>query len=154
MITPPGGFNIEGMTATPEGGVIIGLRNPIVDGKSIVVPLVNPLAVVGGEAPVFGDPVLLDLGGRGVRALSWWRGRYLIAAGEATDRRELVPTLYTWDGNAAPVPAHAALGTLNPEAFFSPDERDAVLVLSDDGTVSIDGEPCKEQRSESKKSFR
>ena len=71
----PGGFNIEGMTERPEGGVWIGFRNPIPDGKALLFTLGNPESVVHGERPAIGDPLLLDLGGLGVRSLSHWRGR-------------------------------------------------------------------------------
>lgn len=150
----PGGFNIEGMTATPEDGVIIGLRNPVVDGLAIIIPLANPLGVVEGEPPRFGDPQTIDLGGRGVRALSWWHGRYLIAAGSPTHSRALKPALYSWDGKGTPQPIVAELGTLNVEGFHTPEDRDAILVLSDDGTAIVDGQPCKRHPDPEKKWFR
>jgi hypothetical protein len=150
----PGGFNIEGMTATPDGGVIIGLRNPVSEGRAIIVPLTNPLEVVEGKPPRFGDPITIDLGGRGVRALSWWRGQYIIAAGSPTHGRDLAPALYRWDGVGTPQRIEANLGTLNVEAFHTPEDRDAILVLSDDGTQLVDGTKCKHLTDETKKSFR
>ena len=38
----PGGFNIEGLSATPEGQLIIGFRNPIPQRRALLVPLLNP----------------------------------------------------------------------------------------------------------------
>lgn len=38
----PGGLNIEGLAATPEGTLLIGLRNPLRQGRALLVPLLNP----------------------------------------------------------------------------------------------------------------
>lgn len=147
--TAPGGFNIEGLSATPDGRVLIGLRNPIRRGRALVVPLENPLEVIAGTAPArLGAPIALDLGGRGVRAIAHGRGRYVIAAGSATGADGLRPALYTWDGTGAPRVALDDLGGLNPEALLVADDRDEVLVVSDDGTVETGGVPCKRQPPE------
>ena len=42
----------------------------------------------------------------------------------------------------------------NPEAFFAADERSEILVLSDDGSLLIDGTPCKQLRNPRDKFFR
>jgi hypothetical protein len=151
--TEPGGFNLEGMTAREEGGVWLGLRNPMPEGKALLVPLLNPEEVVDGGRAEFGDPLTLDLGGLTVRALSWWRKRYLIAGGNSSNGGN--PRLFTWDGasRASPIPA-LDLTDFNPEGFFTPDARDQIFVLSDDGTVEIDGEPCKKLDDATKKRFR
>lgn len=148
-----GGLNIEGLTHRVEGGVFIGLRNPTVRGKAIVFALFNPEEVLHGRPPRFGDPILLDLGGLGVRSLSWWRSRYLIIAGSFTAASP--SHLYTWDGQGAPtrVP-DIEFHDFNPEGFFTPEERDAILLLSDDGTVSIDGTECKRLADPARKRFR
>ena len=149
----PGGFNLEGMTARAEGGVWLGLRNPVPEGKALLVPLLNPEELVQGGRAEFGDPLSIDLGGLGVRALSSWRKRYLIAAGGSTDGG--TPRLFTWDGRSEvrPVP-DLDLQAFNPEGFFTPDARESVFVLSDDGTVPIDGVPCKELEDATHKRFR
>ncbi|MGC4090238.1 MAG: DUF3616 domain-containing protein [Polyangiaceae bacterium] len=137
-----GGLNLEGMTERQEGGVWLGFRNPIPNGKALLLPLNNPAELLEGKPAVFGEPRLLDLGGLGVRGLSWFRGRYLIAAGHfdhgATSR------LFTWDGVGAPreVPG-LDLRDFNPEAFFTPESRDRVLLLSDDGSRLVNGTECK-----------
>jgi hypothetical protein len=148
----PGGLNLEGMTARREGGVWIGFRNPIPDGKALLVPLLNPEQLIQGAKAVLGEPLQLDLGGYGVRAISSQGGRYLILAGAfdggGTTR------LYAWDGTgAAQVVAGPALAGLNGEGFFSPG-GERVLVLSDDGSVVIDGEECKRLDDVGKKRFR
>ena len=42
----------------------------------------------------------------------------------------------------------------NPEGFFTPEERQEILILSDDGSKLIAGEPCKELEDPAKKGFR
>jgi len=149
----PGGFNIEGMTERPEGGVLIGLRNPIPEGKALIVPMLNPEEVVAGQPPRFGDPVRLDLGGLGVRSMSWWRGRYLIAAGHHD--KGPPSRLYTWDGKSTPRHVRSFdFRHFNPEAFVSPEERDDILVLSDDGSVPIGDDECKKLKDPTRKQFR
>ena len=44
-----GGFNIEGLAATPEGKLLIGLRNPLPQRRALVVPLENPAELVEGK---------------------------------------------------------------------------------------------------------
>jgi hypothetical protein len=147
----PGGLNVEGLTARPEGGVLIGFRSPTPGGRALLFALTNPEGVVGGENARFADPALLDLGGLGVRALSWWRGHYLIAAGDYSDGA--ASRLYTWDGRGAPVAA-AEFAGFNPEGFFTPEARGQVMVLSDDGSLPTGGVPCKDLPDAARKRFR
>jgi hypothetical protein len=149
----PGGLNIEGLTARPDGSVLIGFRNPLPAGRALLVPLLNPLDAIKGQGAQIGDPVLLDLGGLGIRSLSWWRGRYLIVAGPIA--HEGAFRLFVWrgDGEAQPVEG-VDLRDLNPEAFFSPDDADRILLLSDDGSELIDGVPCKRLEDRGRKRFR
>jgi hypothetical protein len=98
-------------------------------------------------SPEFGDPIELDLGGLGIRSLSWWRQSYLIAAGP-TD--EVGPSrLYRWTGPGAlpRLAAEAAFGDAKPEAFFSAEGNDEILILSDDGSRKVHGKACKKLKS-------
>jgi hypothetical protein len=152
----PGGFNIEGMTATLDGkAVLLGFRNPVPQGRALLVPLENPLAVINGQPGSFGAPILLELAGLGVRSLSSWRGRYLIAAG-AFGEEGARSRLFRWRGPGhAPEPmAGAELHDLNPEGFFTPEMGDSIMVLSDDGARTIDGERCKDLKDDEQKRFR
>jgi hypothetical protein len=150
-----GGLNIEGMTGTPDRrSVVIGFRSPVPGGKALAVPLLNPRDVIAQRRARFGEPILLDLGGLGVRSLSWWRGRYLlIAGGVASEARS---RLFTWRGGPdAPVAVDApGLGELNPEAFVTDEASDEILVLSDDGSAQVDGTECKRLKDPARKRFR
>jgi hypothetical protein len=151
----PGGLNIEGLTSYADGrAVLIGFRSPLAGGRALAVPLRNAVAVVEGAPPELGDPVELDLGGRGIRALSSWRASYLVAAGPTAAGRG--SRLFTWTGSPSEVPREQAIdfGDLNPEAFVTFEERDAFLVLSDDGERVVDGTPCKRLKDPSRKRFR
>lgn len=143
----PGGLNIEGLAATPEGRLLVGLRNPLPGGRALLVALDNPAEVVEGRgAAVFGKPVELDLGGRGIRSVERVGGRYLIAAGPTGDLGSFA--LYQWSGQAADaaIPLHGVdLGTLRPEALFAVPDSDAVQILSDDGGVEVNGIACKDR---------
>jgi hypothetical protein len=56
-----GGLNIEALTDTPEGHLLIGFRSPIPGKRALIAPLLNPEPVLSGRAPEFGPPILLDL---------------------------------------------------------------------------------------------
>jgi hypothetical protein len=150
----PGALNIEGMTARAEGGVWIGFRNPVPEGRALLVPLLNPERVVAkGEKAAFGEPLMLDLNGLGVRSLSAWRGSYLIVGGHYDS--EPGSALFTWNGRDQPVRVEPLeLGDLNPEGFFSPEERDGFMLLSDDGSRMVSGKECKRLKTPDSKTFR
>lgn len=158
----PGGFNIEGMAASPSGGLLIGLRNPLADGHAVVIPLLNPAEVVAGtQEPRFGDHETVDLGGLGIRSMEETGDGYLIVAGSVgeSDATEL-GAIRTWRG-----PGHGA-GTdlvqelpvgFNGEALFHTgmDGERRIIVLSDDGNETIGGVACKKASvSEQEKRFR
>jgi hypothetical protein len=147
----PGGLNIEGMTERPDGrSVVIGFRNPRPRGRAIVVPVENPLQLLEGARAQLGAPLLLDLGGLGVRSLSYWRGHYLIIGGPVDGESE--SALFAWDGaSERPARIDVDLHGLNPEGFVSFDDRDRIMLLSDDGSIEIDGKACKKLPPEQKR---
>jgi hypothetical protein len=148
-----GGLNIEGMAARAAGGLYIGFRSPVPDGKALIATLLNPEEMVmKRERARFGEPILLDLGGLGIRDLSDFRGRYLVLAGSRGEGTR--SELHVWDGGRATELVARGFGPLNPEVIFSPSDRLDVLLLSDDGTERIDGEECKRLRSRAQKRFR
>ena len=42
----------------------------------------------------------------------------------------------------------------NPEALFTPESREQILLLSDDGSAALDGVECKRLKDPSRKQFR
>jgi hypothetical protein len=150
----PGGLNIEGLTATPEGTLLIGFRNPIPGGNALIVPVLNPRALYTSGSPTLGAPVEISLDGLGIRSLSWWRGAYLIAAGASGEGGP--SRLYRWHGPGS-VPrlaAESVFAGLNPEAFFTAEANAEILVLSDDGGRRVHGKACKKLKDKKHKAFR
>ena len=142
------GFNIEGLTATPDGRLLIGFRNPVPGGTALLVPLENPNEVLtGGAPPRFGNRVQLNLGGLGVRSIDFApaHGAHFIVAGPIGDVGK--SALYRWSGVPVDAPVllpNAVFGGLNPEAVVAPPApRTDLLLLSDDGGRTIDGVECK-----------
>lgn len=110
------GFNIEGMVATPDGqGVFLGFRAPLQDtstrNRALIVPVNGIASLVGQDsagAASFGDPILMDLGGRAIRDMARnAAGDYLILAGPAAAATGVPPAdfrLFHWSGDAADAP--------------------------------------------------
>jgi hypothetical protein len=137
----PGGLNIEGLSATPEGDLLIGFRNPIPQGKALLIPLKNPHKIMDGHDANLGQPVLLDLGGRGIRSIDYLplQHLYLIVAGAIDDQQNFA--LFQWSGVASDQPKIVKgpkFDMLHPEALFLDRGHDPqVHFLSDDGQVKI-----------------
>jgi hypothetical protein len=139
-----GGFNIEGLAATPEGTLLIGLRNPLPHQRALLIPLENPSEVITGRPARFGTPIELDLGRRGIRSIELLGSNYLIAAGPTAESGSFA--LYRWSGRlgdpATPVTG-INLNNLRPEALFVIPHTGQVQILSDDGGVMVNGVMCK-----------
>jgi hypothetical protein len=85
------GLDIEGMVATP-GGVLLGLRGPLVDNAAVVVRLgLDGLAIERANLS------FLDLGGLAIRDLARAPGGLLVLAGPVSDARGPF-RLYYWSG--------------------------------------------------------
>jgi hypothetical protein len=140
----PGGLNIEGLAATPDGRLLIGFRNPIPAGGALVVPIENPRALLAGKPARFGTPIELPLGERGIRSIELVGSQYLVVAGPPADDGSFA--LYRWSGKAGdkPQPLAVDLQTLHPEALFEIPGTASVQVLSDDGGVRVGGVACKD----------
>ena len=133
-----GGLNIEGLASSPDGALLIGLRNPLIEGRAVVVTLSNPRSVLEGEAPEVAAETL-DLGGRGIRGFQRMGSEYLIVAGPIDSETSFA--LFRWNGETVS-PLEVDLGDLNPEAVGLLDGQ--ILLLSDDGRESVGGVPCKD----------
>ena len=150
----PEGFNLEGLSMAPGSAMAayIGLRAPIVPPANrtyaLIVPVLNFATLAAGTGPpgsaVFGNPIELDLYGRGIRSLEGQGTNFLIVAGPPGDN--FPPglhkfQLYTWTGHPAEAPQMRAadLAGLNPEGIVelppAPWTADTqVQLLSDCGT--------------------
>ncbi len=150
-----GGLSIEGLSATPSKSLLIRFRNPLkggkikhnrlINGKALIIELLNSFAVINGLAPVFADPFELDLHGLSIRDISWRKKqKYLIVAGPyhdnvATPKHPRIQTqLFSWSKKSGKLKhlKKINLHDLNIEAaIFYPDQNDIVQLLSDDGQL-------------------
>jgi hypothetical protein len=144
------GLNIEGLCASPDGKTLyIGFRNPRpIDektgrAKAIVMPLLNPNRIIeNGEKPVFGEPMLWDLKGLGIRAMEYsvFHKTFFIIAGGPDGNEGFA--LYRWSGRADSPPElqrELDLGKskFGPETLIPFERSGRVLMLSDDGTILV-----------------
>jgi hypothetical protein len=148
----PGGLNIEGLAATPEGDLLIGFRNPVPEGKALIVPIKNPNKVITGKQAKLGPPILLALDGLGIRSIEYFHSKhaYLVLAGSSeADKPDSVFRLYEWSG---PGSVKATLITelknsdskIQPEALFAYASESDAYILSDDGEFTMKGVRCKD----------
>lgn len=144
------GLNIEGLCASHDGGTLyIGLRNPRPKdkqdkrAKAIVVPLLNPDQIIEkGETPVFGEPMLWDLNGLGIRSMEYslFHESFFIIAGGPDEEEEFA--LYRWSGKPESGPElerEFSLGKskFSPEALIPFEKSGRLLMLSDDGSLIV-----------------
>jgi Protein of unknown function (DUF3616) len=153
--TEPGALNIEGLAATPEGHLMIGFRNPLPEGRALLIPLLNPNEVLEGASGRFGAAVLLDLGGLGIRDIALYQGEYVLIAGPYHGGGPF--RFYHWEGpGARPHRLHVqGLKDYHPEALvIYPDlGLEQFQVLSDDGKRVSEGVSAR-QLPWSRKTFR
>jgi hypothetical protein len=142
-------INIEGMIATPEGDLLIGLRQPLnPEKKTFVIPFTNPKAVVDEAArPVFGkvEPIVLEE--RGIRGMDLIEnGQYLIVAGPTSDATEGF-ALFRWSGpGSKPVKVEGVdLAGLRPEGVMAVPGQALVQLLIDDGSKLCDDEKTPDE---------
>ena len=128
------GFNIEGLVIAPDNSTAyICFRAPIVPvtsrTKALIVPVTNFTSLFSGNPTtginaLFGIPIQLDLGGRGIREIKKNdSGQYLIIAGPVATSTDIAPAnfvLYAWSGNAvdAPVALSTTLSSNNLKGSF------------------------------------
>ena len=159
-------INIEALAATPEGGLLIGLRAPLLvetdetdedkgKEKAIVISLKNPAAVVEGSPPVFGDVFKIFLDGRGLRSMDLIGNapaRYVIVAGPVKDGPGFA--IYRWAGPSSdsqkkvPRPeksnSQTNLSGLTPEGAMAVPGQNLVQLLSDDKEF-VKGVECSDE---------
>jgi hypothetical protein len=152
----PNALNIEGLSATPEGRLLLGFRNPTPEGKALVIPLLNPNQVIEGAPAEFGAATLLELDGLGIRDMAYFRGAYFIIAGPWHSGGKF--QFYRWAGGNSPTKKLIVkhLDDYNPEAIiiYPQTGLHEIQILSDDGTRPINGIPGKEPGDSAAMTFR
>ncbi|NJL95455.1 MAG: DUF3616 domain-containing protein, partial [Anaerolineae bacterium] len=146
----PAGFNIEGLAFPPGSSTTayLGFRAPIISGNALIVPVTNFNALPGGAGPAsFGAPLLLDLGGRGIRSLDCNGTECVILAGPAGGAGSFA--LYSWTGNAGDAPIlrstdlSGIAATGSPEGLIIPagalTDTSPVQLISDIGDYNAYG---------------
>lgn len=108
--------NIEGMVWDPKHKrLLLGFREPLVNGKAMVLALGNPQAMFAdGAAPEFVDAFFLDLKGGGIRGMDYDpEGQRHLIVNEFRDAGGKNRShLWSWDGNADSAPTD-----ITPPAF-------------------------------------
>ncbi len=162
-----GGVNVEGLAADGEGGVWIGFRSPLREGRALVVHLLNARAYLLSQqtVPRFGAIDWLDLGGLGIRSLvRIGEERYLILAGPVGGEGRFA--VYLWDRNGKrPIRGTWRIPErleIHPESLLwvgrkqegEKKNRYIFWVVSDDGTRRINDRICKELSDPRQRRFR
>ena len=138
-----GGLNIEALEISPDPQqLLIGFRSPLQGGRAIIACVENPSGVFeADEAPRLSAALVeLDLGGHGIRALSYVPslGEYLVASGPVS--REPAPfDLWLWNGQRGGPARHVSVAGLQgfehaegiSPAVIAGVER--IIIVSDDG---------------------
>jgi hypothetical protein len=141
------GLNIEGLCTAADGNtVLIGFRNPRpeIDGSkmALIIPLGNAEAVVlEGASAQLGPPILLDLGGLGIRSIEYspMLGEYLLIAGSHKSGDEKpVQILYSLEMGSGIVTKLEEFPIITPEGLFQFPLSSDVELLSDDGILLIE----------------
>ena len=134
-----GALNIESLAADGDK-LWIGFRNPkSKDKDALLIPLLNPREIISVDARAkLGDPLLLKLGGLGVRDMVAWNDGFLIIAGDSVDRFEpgAKPSrVFSWKRGSEPKDIGVDFHDLNPEAILimGDGDNERILILSDDG---------------------
>lgn len=150
----PGGLNIEGLAAGPDGSLWIGFRNPVPDGQAVIVPILNPAEVIAGRKIAFGDPVRVNLGGLGIRDIARAGAGYLIIAGPGEGGGK--HRLFSWSGDSKP--PQELQGAI-PRGFqaegiaiFESDK--SAEVLGDDASRKANGKRCEDLPRGLERTFR
>jgi hypothetical protein len=138
-----GGLNIEALEiSADQRQLMIGFRGPLVQGRAIVASVENLAELFDSDAEPRIAPVLeeLDLGGRGIRGLSYVPalGDYVVIGGPVSKQDDACG-LWLWKGPGAPARRAEVRGMQQGFAHaegVSPAVIDGVqrlMIVSDDG---------------------
>ncbi|RTZ96598.1 MAG: hypothetical protein DSY90_10175 [Deltaproteobacteria bacterium] len=139
-------INIEAISFDENGKkLLIGLREPLFEGRSLIIVLENPNAIFDSrEEPKFSDKIFrLDLNSSGIRAMDFDKklGGYLIVNEIKNSEGKLRSRFWFWPGNADDQPRKIAIDGMenikNIEGITSMcgDGEPRILIVSDDGNI-------------------
>jgi hypothetical protein len=171
------GFNIEGLCMAPGSTTTayLGFRAPLVPpsdrAAALIVPVLNFATLAtnrsGPGSAVFGAPIELNLGGRGIRSIEGAGTNFLIVAGPPGGGTNLPPPadfrLFTWSGKPTDPPRErdADLTGLNVEGIVGVPAgvwttNTPFQLISDNGTkvYYVDDVEAKHLRIREFKKFR
>ncbi|OJH38799.1 hypothetical protein BON30_21470 [Cystobacter ferrugineus] len=146
------GTNIEGLAALPSGELVVGFRNPRSGSNAVMVTLTNPSAVVAGATARFGQALLVNLGGQGIRGMAWSEAHQaMLLLSGPSDESNGPFALWRWSGIAGSAPVKvmdlSAPSDSAPETVIpSPASKD-VRIVFDMGSHLIGGKACKDTSS-------
>jgi len=136
-------LNIEGLAYyTQANQLLLGLRAPKTGKFSIIVVIENPADIFDNQAaPEFGSPIMLDLKGGGIRALSYdpVLATFLIVNEIDNSVGDPYSQLWSWSGDPADGAELVALpGIINLNNVESIDSitihgEPRLLIMSDEG---------------------
>ncbi|MCK5360292.1 MAG: hypothetical protein KAJ95_06670, partial [Gammaproteobacteria bacterium] len=140
-------INIEALSFDKNNHLMICLRNPSIDEKSIILILENPVEIFKKKAtPIIAKtPILLDLQGGGIRAMSYdpkLKGYLLTNEVYSSESNNIKHSQISfWDGNPDHNPKTIQLPSIinmNNVEGISPitvDGESRVLLISDNGDI-------------------
>lgn len=143
-----GGLNVEGLEISPDQQrLLIAFRSPLHHGRALIASIENPAAMFDWGEPPRIAPLLveLDLGGHGIRGLSYVPalGAYLVIGGP-TSREAATFGLWRWSGEpGAParrvtVPGLRGFEKAEGVCPATIGGRERIVVVSDDGSRGAD----------------
>ncbi|MBL8228914.1 MAG: DUF3616 domain-containing protein [Bryobacterales bacterium] len=158
-----GGLSIEGLAATPQGDLLIGLRSPLdPGGKALVARLLRPSEVLKSNRalPNLDRVFLLDLDGAGVRDMIYDASnkRYLVLSGPQGPGGPF--KIWAWTGeDAAPKMLKDVTSLIpentGPEVLVPVKDGAGYWLFLDEGArPAADGKDCKDLKDSKKQTFR
>ncbi len=147
-----GGFNIEALEfSADQRNLMIGFRSPLDAGRALVATLRNPAEIFesGAEPNVAPELIRLDLGGDGLRGMSWvpsLQGYLLISGPVAKAQTQF--RLWFWNGQAdakaRPAEVEGLPGFEHAEGVTPAviDGKPGIVIVSDDGSRE-EGRPAR-----------
>jgi hypothetical protein len=142
------GTNVEGLAHDAAGRLLVGFRNPRVNGNAIVVAIANPDGAISGQTAQVAGAAELDLGGLTLRGMAYSEVHQAVILIGGSIASGGPFALFMWSGALGDEPTQ--LATLTPPAMSAPEAivpypstRD-VQVLFDQGDADISGVQCKD----------